>query len=268
MINLLKTDLFRVLRTKIVYISLIIAVILPAFIVLVNGLTGMAITSIEPAAAANLKMGDSLITSTFSPLTSFSYIFAVFPVIVIMMDFANGTLRNKIIHGYTRHQIYASHFIVILIYVSVITILHALTNVIGAFILGVSEVPSSIVSAYLIYYFVGFLGVIMVTSISSSLALSLNNAGAVVLTIICVLFFNYVGNILGLIFQLNHVDNVYNLLCFFPSYYIDSLSTYMSGKTEPTLEGINIIGSVSGVLIVSGAFYALGTFTFNKKDFK
>ena len=39
MINLLKADFFRVFRTKIVYISLIIAIVLPLLICLVNDLS-------------------------------------------------------------------------------------------------------------------------------------------------------------------------------------------------------------------------------------
>lgn len=272
MINLLKADLFRVLRTKIVYISLIIAVVLPLFIALVNGLTEMAVRELEREVDPNVVfangIGDSLLTTTFSPLMSFSYIFAVFPVIVIMMDFGNGTLRNKVIHGYTRHQIYAAHFIITLMHVTAMTLIFATTNVVSALVLGISEVPTSLIPVYLIYYFVGLLGIVLVASLGCSLALAIGNAGAIVLTIFGVIALNNIGSIIGLILQLSEVNNADNFLCFFPSYYIDSLSNYMMYKAEVSIDPLHVFGAVAGVLTIAGAFYALGTFVFNRRDFK
>lgn len=268
MINLLKADLFRVLRTKIVYISLIIAVALPLFIAIVNGLTEMAVRSLDPETTYPNGIGDSLLTTTFSPLMSFSYIFAVFPVIVIMMDFGNGTLRNKVIHGYTRHQIYAAHFIITLMHVTAMTLLFASTNIVSALVLGISEVPTSLIPVYLIYYFVGLLGIVLVASLGCSLALALGSAGAIVLTIFGVIALNNIGSIIGLILQLSEVNNADNFLCFFPSYYIDSLSNYMMYKAEVSIDPLHVFGAVAGVLTIAGAFYALGTFVFNRRDFK
>ena len=268
MINLLKADFFRVLRTKIVYISLIIAVALPLFIALVNGLTSMAVASVytdEPITG----VGDSLLYNTFSPVMSFSYIFAVFPVIVIMMDFGNGTLRNKIIHGYTRHQIYAAHFIVSLVHIIAITLIFVTTNVIGAFVLGISEIPAEVVTSYVVYYLVGFLNVVLVAALGCCLALSLGNAGAIIITVLGVLFLSYLGSIIGLILQLNHVTNYEHFLCFLPCFYTEMLNTYMVYPVDvPNFEVMYLIEAIAGTLLLSGGFYALGTFIFSKRDFK
>ena len=274
MINLLKADFFRVLRTKIVYISLIIAVALPLFIALINGLTAMAVSSVYTEEdIAITGVGDTLIGNTFSPVMSFSYIFAVFPVIVIMMDFGNGTLRNKIIHGYTRHQIYAAHFIVSLVHIVAITLLFVATSVVSALVLGISKVPAELVATFVSYYLVGFLSVVMVASLGSCLALSLGNAGAIVITVIGTLFLNYLGSIIGLILQLNKVTNMEHLLCFFPSYFTEnilapSILNLAYGADIPHIEAMYIVEAVAGVLLLSGGFYALGTFIFSKRDFK
>ena len=143
MLNLLKADFFRVLRTKIVYISMIVAVGLPLFIAGVLALTEASAASLmDPEMAATPSyMGDTLIANTFSPIMSFSFVFAIFPVIVVIMDFGNGTVRNKVIHGYTRHQIFAAHFIISLIYSFVLTTLTATTNAIcAATFLGLSPI--------------------------------------------------------------------------------------------------------------------------------
>ena len=269
MINLLKADFFRVFRTKIVYISLIIAVVLPLFIAMVNGLTEMAVRSTLPEEYATGGIGDSLLYNAFSPLMSFSYIFAVFPVIVIMMDFGNGTLRNKIIHGYTRHQIYLAHFIISLLHIIAVTVLFVVTNVVSAFVLGISEIPSELITTYVVYYLVGFLNVILVASLGCCLALSLGNAGAIVITVIGTLFLNYLGSIIGLILQLNDVTHYEHFLCFLPSFYTEMLSSYMIyPEVAPNFEVMHMVEAIAGLLLLSAGFYALGTFVFNKRDFK
>ena len=122
MINLLKADFFRVLRTKIVYISLIVAVGLPLFIAGTFALSGVGAYTPEETEMMKYTYGNMLMTAPFSSLLSFSFVFAIFPVIVIIMDFGNGTMRDKIIHGYTRHQIYAAHFIITFAYVFLLTL--------------------------------------------------------------------------------------------------------------------------------------------------
>ena len=267
MINLFKADFFRVLRTKIVYISLIIAIVLPIFVEGVTALTEAAAKSVYPEYVST-GAGNQYLVGSFSPVMGFSFIFAVFPVIVIMMDFGNGTIRNKVIHGYTRHQIFAAHFIITLVYAAVITSLFVITNVLGALILGI-EIPSSFVTTCLIYYAIGSLNILLIASIGCGLALSLGNAGAIVLTVFTVLFFNYFGTILGLILQFNEVSNAEYILCFFPSYLTEMLSNDVLYYPEPQKhELILYIEAVLGMLIISGGFYALGTFVFAKKDFK
>ena len=268
MINLLKADFFRVLRTKIVYISLMIAVVLPLFIVLVTGLTALATHSLFPEEPMT-GVGDSIMGQTFSPIMSFSYIFAVFPVIVVMMDFGNGTLRNKVIHGYTRHQIFAAHFIVSLVHIIAITLIFTVTNVVGALILGLSPIPSDLVPAYVLYYVIGFLLTLLIASLGCCMALSLGNAGAIVITIIGTLVLTYAGLILDLIFRLNEVTNMEHLLCFFPCYFTEMLSEYLLYPSViPLIEPMYIVEAVAGILLLSGGFYALGTFIFSKRDFK
>ena len=272
MLNLLKADFFRVLRTKIVYISLIVAVGLPLFVAGLLKLTDAATTAmIGPGEQeVTTNMGDTLIANTFSPLMSFSFVFAIFPVIVIMMDFGNGTIRNKVIHGYTRHQIFAAHFIISLIYSFILTSLSAATNAIcAAAFFGVSPISTNMVPIYVLYYVVGLLGTVLTASIGCGLALSLLNAGAIILTVITHLFLSYFGTILELILRWQQVSNPEYVLNFFPTYLPSSLASF--NMVVPTAEGVEpwmIVEAVFGILVLSGAFYALGTFVFNKRDFK
>ena len=268
MLNLLKADLFRVIRTKIVYVSLILAVVLPFFVAALLWLTETAAASLEPSMEME-PLGDTLIANIFSPTLGFSYIFAIFPVVVILMDFGNGTIRNKVIHGYTRHQIFAAHFIVSLIYASVLTSLVAITYTLCGFLmLGVQPIGLEMIPTYLLYYFLGFLGTLMIAAIGCGLALALSNAGAIVITVLGILALNYLGTIFELILTWAQVSDVEYYLSFFPSYYTSILSNCMTYRFEDGIRPFLIIETVLGIFLISGGFYALGTFTFSKKDFK
>lgn len=269
--NLLKADLFRVLRTKIVYISMIVAVVLPLFIAGVMALSNAAVADLVPPGeeVVTTSIGDTLLGYTFNPIFSFSYVFAVFPVIVIMMDFGNGTIRNKIIHGYTRHQIFAANFIICLVYSLILTSLSAATNTICATaFFGVSPVSTEMLPVYLLYYVIGFLTSLITASIGCGLAMSLLNAGAIILTVISTIFLSYLGTILELIFAWRQVSNPEYILSFFPTYYTSTLSTFIQYQSNPGIEAVLVAEAIAGILIISGGFYALGTFVFNKRDFK
>ena len=258
--NLLKADLFRVIRTKIVYISLIVAVGLPLFMASVFLLTGAA--DLEGIEMAKLVYGNMLFTGTFSSILSFSYIFAIFPVIVIMMDFGNGTIRNKIIHGYTRHQIFAAHFIVSLLYVLVLTVLYAGTTTACSFL--ILKVGEFDVASVVYYFIIGLVGALISASIGCSMALSFANAGSILLTVVGRLLFDNLYLIVALIFNSNGMENnqvTQHVLSFFPCYVTGLLSSTI-------IEPVMVIEALCGILILSGGFYALGTFVFNKKDFK
>lgn len=273
MINLLKADLFRVLRTKIVYISFIVAFVLPLFVVGVSALSDYAVASIDPEYSSATELGTTLLFSSFSPLTSFAYIFAIFPVIVIMMDFGNGTTRNKIIHGYNRHQIFAAHFIVSLVYAFIITTIFVVTNSVSAVLmLKVGNVPSSLISTILLYYALGFLSVILIASVGCGLAMTFMNAGAIILTVVGILFFQNIGSIIELILQMNEVSNIEYYIAYLPTVVTESLSSAISSailyNIETELNITYIIEAIIGTLAISGGFYALGTFVFNKRDLK
>ena len=114
----------------------------------------------------------------------------------------------------------------------------------------------------------GFLGVVLIAAIGCGLALSLLNAGAIILTVVGVLFFNYMGTLLELVLHLNHVSNPEYVLCFFPSYFTTYLSTMMAMQISTGVEVWMVLEAIAGIALISGGFYALGTFVFHERDFK
>lgn len=266
MINLLKADFFRVLRTKIVYISLIVAVGLPLFIAGTFALSGVGAYTPEEMEMMKYTYGNMLMTAPFSSLLSFSFVFAIFPVIVIIMDFGNGTMRDKIIHGYTRHQIYAAHFIITFAYVFLLTLLYTLTTTGCALLMfKVSDIDASMVASYAYYYIIGFVNTLISASLGTCLALSLAGAGSIVLTVVGKLLLDNIYLLVALAFSTNggnqNNEVAKHVLSFFPCYV-----TGLVGQAiiEPSM----FVEALGGIFIISGALYALGTFVFSIRDFK
>ena len=132
-----------------------------------------------------------------------------------------------------------------------------------------NPVSAEAAPVYVLYYLIGLLGSVLTASIGCGLALSLLNAGAIILTVISTLFFSYLGTLLDLLLRLQKVANPENYLCFLPTYFISNLSSVnMPLQTAQGIEPWMIVEAIVGILILSGAFYALGTFVFNKRDFK
>ena len=262
MLNLLKADFFRILKTKIVYVSLIIAFVLPLLMSgLVAGVVGL-IGYDDPetaSAATQLISNQLLIQTTFSSTQNFGIIVPVFTVIVIMADISSGTVRNKLIYGYKRHEIFASHFITSLCYALVVMLVYAgMTLLWSGVILGAFKNDTTSITHYAYFYALGFLGVVTTVAIACALSLSLlNTAGGIILTVVICMFFGFLSPVLAM-FEANYEEYVVHILRFLPGYAI----SYAEIDTIKFIEGLG------GVALFSGGFYALGTFVFNCRDFK
>ena len=115
MTNLLKSDFFALLKSKIMYIVLAICIIFPLFTVLVDfGLTKIAASLEEdvPLDINSLFKARTIMFSNFSLTNNIGLIIPIFAGILLMSDIKNGTIRNKVIIGYSRIKIYLSHLIV------------------------------------------------------------------------------------------------------------------------------------------------------------
>ncbi len=103
MIKLLSASLQRLFRDKLLWIAAAALFTLSAFMIIKNGIS---VSDID--AAKNVK---SLNSCFFNILPVISFFYAVFISFFIGTEYSDGTIRNKIVIGHSRTDIYFSNYI-------------------------------------------------------------------------------------------------------------------------------------------------------------
>ena len=128
--RLLKADLYRVMKSRLSLIALILAVAFPVLVVLLYAGMGV-ITGLDEGLEETgaLFNANSIIGSVYSLSNNIGLVVPAFAGILVCTDYTNGTLRNKVIAGNRRTEIYFSHLLVsILFSVAIITLYAAITT--------------------------------------------------------------------------------------------------------------------------------------------
>ena len=120
--NLLKSDFYRARKDKVLLIGFIVSIgIVIISLLLTKGLSAMAEGEIEGAGSMLTTKGISAWSNGVSVMGNTAQMIApVFITIFFVKEFNDRTIRNKLIIGYTRSQIFFSiiivHFVISLIY--------------------------------------------------------------------------------------------------------------------------------------------------------
>ena len=126
MLNLLKTDLKRVFQDKLFLILCIIAAGFALFNPIVYKVLFL-IVDMEEMAGLGLGMtidAKTLFFTSFSPGNNLGLIMPIFAALVLCKDFSQGTVRNKVISGKTRTQIFLSMLLTCVVVMCVVMLLH------------------------------------------------------------------------------------------------------------------------------------------------
>ena len=222
---------------------------------------GLLLESLDPE-AVGLIGGAALISGCFSFTNNFGIILPIFAAIFIMLDVSSGTIRNKLVLGYRRDQIYASHYLTVLTYCLVMIALYAGMTVLWSnVILGTIELTDAQFLSYVYYFVLGFLSFALVAAIATFFSLStLNSAGSVILALATCLVLGLASSILSL-FDFSSNEVLEHVLNFIPC-FVPSLVTMKEITTIMFLEGLG------GILIFTALFYILGNVIFSNRDLK
>ena len=259
MLNLLKADFYRIIKSKILKASLILAVILPLiFSLMYYGVAKIAEHTNEAEALAITSMftGRRLIAASFSLTDNFGLILPIFGAIFVSSDLKNGTLRNKIISGHDRKSIFLSHLITsIAYYLVIIAIYTSFTALFSCLFLGYGEFNGKELIYILI---IGFTSFIFVATISTLFNLLINSTPlAIVLTIVCCLGISFICTIVSLLDY-----EKYKTLVYFIPLFANSAMSASSIPNELFVEGI------ISIFVFSAINTLLGLYIFAKKDLK
>ena len=219
--KLIKANIFRVLKSKLFFISLIIAVALPLMTVasfkMILSMTD-ALKEIEGAMLAGTLSGRGILASNYNLSNNIGLIVPIFAGVFVILDFSSGSLRNKIIAGQKRNSVYLSHFITSALYAVLIVSLNmaftALFIALFQMDYGV-EINSAEIWNIAKLIISGTLTYIFVASLSTLIAMSTRSLP---LTIILSLTFALIVGIIVLVVPKIPTDNIEYLGAIIPSY--------------------------------------------------
>lgn len=135
MLNLLKAEYKKFFQGKLFIAIAILVLVFP----LASGfLYGVVLKSLDNGIISVTAQAAFL--GSFNPLNNLGLIFLIFMLIIIMADFSQNTIRNKVIVGYSKNKIYlASTIFTLSIAFIVVTIFTFLTYLIVGMVIGFGD---------------------------------------------------------------------------------------------------------------------------------
>ena len=278
MSNIIRADLYRIVRDKAFIILIIIACIMAFLYPAFSGALS-AITKLEIANPYGLTV------SALQPFSNFGLLCAIFIMIIINKDYSSGTVRNKVIMGKSRGEIFLAEFVVTLILVlSLILSYAALTFIFSCVTLG-KYIAIEHIETFFIAIGLEILGWVTITCfIVFFLKAFKGLGGAIVVYVAIGLLLVAAGSIFTLITALSSKDPVAsNVYHFFQNInVIHGMTTLIPSQVSPIYSALTDPSSMafagfdpeflleyifSAVVFSSGAL-ALGYVIFNKRDLK
>lgn len=274
MTNLFRADLKRVLKDKLVLVmgilSVVFALITPLLYAAIFSGDGL----LDDPMFASLVTAKSQFFQSFSMTNNLGLIAPVLLAIVLRKDFSFGTVRNKIIAGYSRSSIFLSLFAVCALVLTAVMLL-------GAFIsLGISLIffdyqPQPFTAADFGYFMVslGFevLVLLFMAALLSWLCACMKNAGAAIVlyvafTFLLVMVGSIVQMVVGILELTGSNQQLADMLLFLDRINVGRAVSYIGAGTSYTAEDVLYLTlpSLAGIL----GFAGLGFLGFRKKDLK
>ena len=268
MFKLLKTDFKRILCDKLFLVLCIIGGAFAVFTPLLYKILFSAIGAEELLfMTVNAK---SLFFTAFSPSDNFGLILPILLAIILCKDFSHGTVRNKLICGYSRKTVFLSMYIACATTICVLILCYALINLFVALmfleyqataftIADFGYLMLSVLFEMLIYLFVAAL-VCFYISFAKNVGL------VIVLYVGTMFFFLIVGVVASIAFVFTDPANtaLYSFMeiLTFANPFASSIGTGTEYKASQVLSVVltNLIGG--------GAFAFFGLSIFKKRDLK
>ena len=262
MSKLLRADFFRILKSKLTIISLALAAGLP--IVVFGAMFGFDafLQAIGGTELTDLGVARSLIGSSYSLSNNIGIVIPIFSAIFVCFDVSQGTLRNKLITGSSRIQVYLSHLITSIVYcVVIINIYFAFNFIYLCLFFGAGSLGTD-AAIYMLQLFVcGTLTFVFIASIATFFSLALKSvAPAIIFTIILGIALSSATQLVVLLQSMNNNSSEWTSLI--PTFSL-SLLSYVS-----KLSVTQFVLGIASPIIFATVFTALGIYIFKTKDLK
>jgi len=273
MTNLIRSDLKRIFKDRLFTVLCIIgaafAVFNPLLYVFLFSFAGE-----ESAELTSLFSAKTLFFSAFSFSNNFGLIVPVLLAIILCKDFSFGTVRNKIISGHSRTNIFLSSFISCATVMTGVVLIYAfLTLGISLFFFEYQEQPFTAADGAYLAESILFMMLIFIflSAFLCFLYAATKNVGAVIViyvafTLLIIMIASVIDLCLGLFSELPDMGSLINILEFIKKINIGNTVLSVGMGTEYNLE--DFLYFIFSPLLCSGALVSLGAILFNKKDLK
>ena len=114
MINLLKADLYRLIKSKMTYILLIVCFGVSLFTLGIDVVMKVLMKTVQEETGEpipELFTGKSIMFGCFSLSSDYGLLLSIFAGVFTLLDIRHGTIRNKVMIGESKTFIYLSHLI-------------------------------------------------------------------------------------------------------------------------------------------------------------
>lgn len=275
--NLLKADFRRVMKDKLLLVMGILAV---AFAVVTPLLYTVILAGLD-IDGNDMEIGmlfqfnaKSQFFAAFSLGNNLGLIVPVLIAIVLCKDFSFGTVRNKIIAGNCRRNIFLSLFISCAVVLTAVMLLHAfITLAVSRCFFDYQQTPFTFAD---FWYFLEslcleILVLLFVASMLSWLCASMKNVGLVIvlyiaIAFVCILIGTILQTVITVMEFVESDESVLSVLRFVSRINMFNVSSQIGTGTHYALKDILYIVVPSTVGIVG--FLGLGFLKFRKKDLK
>ena len=287
--RLLESFLFKLSRDLTFRIVLIIGAGIAFFM---TGLYLLIDLGLEGLAGESIKFltGPNMLLTSFNPADNFGLAIPICLITFVCLEFSQGAIRNKIIAGHSKFQIYTSlvisglilAFALLFVYAGLCTLLGTIfggfdldepivlisLSILGAYVDGL-YVFEMIVTAIVVY--------ICIVSYTVFFAALFRSVGPCIPVVVIVLIMLSVGGtMISLIADALESDALVNFVKFTDPLYVISgggvETTYIvendNPKTYISIETSAFVATIINNLVYAGAFYAGGALIFMKRDVK
>ena len=269
MLSLIKTDLKRILKDKLL---LIIGILCLVFAV-TTPLLLFAVSGISEDAAQMLGMtinAKTLFFQSFNPANDFGLVCSILMCVILCKDFSQGTVRNKIICGRTRKQVYISNFIACSIVICTLMVIYAFLTL-GMSLIFFDYQATAFTASDFGYAVVSLvfkiLTFIVVSALITFLSVSMKNAGlCMVMYIAITMVFAIFGTVLSLAQPFLPSDEIVEFIVECAINFNVFASTVVGNST--TYSAIEVVCIVLSHVLYTALFFVLGMIIFKKKDIK
>lgn len=281
MLNLIKSDIYKLRKAKSFWICIIIAICLSAIMTYFIDFTYKMMNNIEAETLASEKMmqqngmnisvgntplnyddlnASSLLLTQFS--SSAAILMAVFISLFVGGEFTYGTIKNLASKNYSRTKIYCSKLIVSIAASLFLTVLSVgSATLVGTALWGFGDVSSEMAGNLIAGSLIELLLITAFASLFVMFSMLVRQNGGSLAVNICTLEFVSLFVMIGEMVIKKVFDKTVTL-----SNYL--LSTNMNQIAMQELTGKQITRSILVAVVFLTATAAIGLYTFNKRDIK